>query len=658
MEIGHRPDIQGIRAIAVLLVVTYHSGLIFKGGFIGVDVFFVISGYVIMKSLLREFSRSSTISVRNFFSRRVHRLLPASTLVVVFTLVGSLFVFSPFGEQQQIATTSLSSLIFSTNLYFIFQNSYSALVNNPLRHMWSLGVEEQFYIYLIFVIALLIRLQTIKTNFRKKLMSFVLIASVISFTFNIVLSNGIRILPLPTRIAFFSPFTRFWELQLGVLIAFLPNFSIQTKRLRYLGDSLTALGLLLIVWSGLSFNSFMQFPGLFALIPTAGTVLLVLFSPHSTFVGKCISIKPLQFIGDLSYSWYLWHWPLIVFCQVLFPGNHLSVLIAGFGSIFPAFLTFRFIENRYRITSTRQNSRPIKIAATALGLQLASAIGLLICSLFTFGLSKPIPQGATGSWAYKAGCQMTKTPFPAQKCSSLVGQSQGTILLLGDSQAGSLSDGVLKAAEALNLDFVVWYNDGCPIFPRPTEERFDCLDYQNSIPTIVSVVKPDILVVANKASLYGMGGAQGGGLSIRNEDGSIPDTYSETIEMWGKGINKVFQTNPYRDLNILYFQQVPPSHPTLPTLLRRSISNASFDLGISSSRNEIVDIEKNALRESKNVVIFDPSKVLCPKNRCASTVNGHSLYSDENHLSPYGSLYLSFEVQKLIQRILNIKTQN
>ena len=165
MTTARRNDIQGLRAIAVLLVVFYHSNLIFHGGFIGVDVFFVISGYVIMKSLLAEYANTSTISMRNFIARRVRRLVPASSAVVIFTLIGSLFIFSPFSEHKQIGLTSLSSTFFSANLYFILQNSYSALINNPFRHMWSLGVEEQFYIYLICSITYLLRRKSVKISF-------------------------------------------------------------------------------------------------------------------------------------------------------------------------------------------------------------------------------------------------------------------------------------------------------------------------------------------------------------------------------------------------------------------------------------------------------------------------------------------------------------
>ena len=654
MTTARRNDIQGLRAIAVLLVVFYHSNLIFHGGFIGVDVFFVISGYVIMKSLLAEFANTSTISMRNFMARRVRRLLPASSAVVIFTLIGSLFIFSPFSEHKQIGLTSLSSTFFSANLYFILQNSYSALINNPFRHMWSLGVEEQFYIYLISSIAYLLRRKSIKISFLRKLFIFLITTSIISFVLNLVFSSGIRLLPLPTRIAFFSPLTRIWELQLGVLIAFIPIQSIRSRSFRFLGDLLAGIGLVLIFWSGFTFNSFMQFPGMIALIPTTGALLFILASPNSRVMGNLLSVRPLRIIGDLSYSWYLWHWPLIVFSEALFPGSRPALLLAGFGSIIPAFISYQFIENRFRSSESSHAISPIKIAFMSLSVQFLCAVALIIGATSTYGLQQPAIGGANGSWAFASGCQMTELPFPIEKCSHLVNQPKGTVLLIGDSQAGSISDGVLSATKSLNLNFVVWYHNGCPIFPRPTEERSDCADYQKSIPEVISTVEPDLIIVANKSSLYGMGGGQHGGLSIKNADGSTPDTYSETIQMWTHGIQEIFHTEVLGSSKILYVQQVPTSKQISPTLIRRSQKNSSFDLSFSANRNKIVQDEKQALNSFSNVTLFNPADYLCPNNRCSSSIDGNSVYSDENHLSPYGANLLAPSIGQVIKRLLNI----
>jgi hypothetical protein len=520
--------------------------------------------------------------------------------------------------------------------------------------MWSLGVEEQFYIYLICSIAFLLRCKSNRGSFQKKMLVFLIATSIFSFVFNVIFSSGIRLLPLPTRIAFFSPFTRIWELQLGVLIAFIPIQSIRSRSFKYSDDLLAGLGLVLIFWSAFTFNSFMQFPGMIALIPTMGALLLLLASPNSRVVGNLLSIKPLRTIGDLSYSWYLWHWPLIVFSEALFPGSRWAVLTAGFGSVIPAYVSYHFVENRFRSSDSNNAVNPLKIVSISLSIQFLCAIALIVGATSTYGLKQPVANGANGSWAFAAGCQMTEMPFPADECSHSVEQNQGTVLLIGDSQAGSISDGVFSATELLNLNFVVWYNDGCPIFPRPTEERSDCADFQKSIPELISSVKPDLIVVANKASLYGMGGGQHGGLSIKNADGSTPNTYSETIQMWTDGIQEMFSSAPFVNSKILYIQQVPTSKPNSPTLIRKTSDDSTFDLSFSANRNEIVQDEERALGSFSNISLFNPADYLCPSNRCSTSIDGNSVYSDENHLSPYGANLLAPSIGQVIKLLLNL----
>ena len=150
-----RQDIQGLRAIAILLVVIYHTGIAFPGGYIGVDMFFVISGFVITQLLSREYARTGTLRLAEFYSRRIRRILPAVAFATIGTLLISVVALSPFGEQQQIAKTALSSSLFGANIYLAIQNSYFALINNPFRHTWTLAVEEQFYLFFILMLAVL-----------------------------------------------------------------------------------------------------------------------------------------------------------------------------------------------------------------------------------------------------------------------------------------------------------------------------------------------------------------------------------------------------------------------------------------------------------------------------------------------------------------------
>ena len=653
MDSKYRGDIQGLRGISVLLVVFYHTNLLFKGGFIGVDVFFVISGYVIMSSLLNEYQNHNAISLKNFVSRRINRLLPASTIVVVFTLLASIFIFSPFSEQGQIAGTSISSTFFSANLYFVLQNSYSALINNPFRHMWSLGVEEQFYIFLILSITLIFRFSRNKKSIQNRILGFTIATGLISFAANLIFAAGIRILPLPTRIAFFSPLTRIWELQIGVIAAF-----VSTKYLHQIKQSLTAeffavCGIALIFFSALTFNSFTAFPGPYALGPTLGGLGVVLFANRTRFVSPLLSSKPLRYLGDVSYSWYLWHWPLIVFCQILAPGNKPLLVLSGFLSVIPAAISYHFIENRFRQRNRQNPTFPFKTLSVSIASQVLIACLVFVGASTAYGLQLQTLTGATSSWAYQAGCQATDPIFPLDKCLVKSPDATKTILLIGDSQAGSISDGVKAASETLGVNFAVWYNDGCPVFPRPTLERGDCEPFLNALPNLIARLSPSVIIVANKSTLYTTGGAQRGGLTIAKSDGQLPKTYSESIEMWIKGLQIQFSSAPFKSEQILLVQQVPPSKPVSPTLINRNRNNYTFNIDSDQDRNQLIKDEFSSLSGFTNMTFLDPAQTICPKGSCVVAENGQTIYSDEFHLSPIGALRLKDQLVKTLSKMIS-----
>lgn len=263
-----RSDIQGLRGIAVLAVVFYHANLFFHGGFVGVDIFFVISGYVIFNSVLREYGVTRSISIRDFIARRIHRLLPALSFMLIGTLLTSVFVLSPFGDQQQVVRTSQAASLFGANIYLAIQNSYFALVNNPFRHTWTLAVEEQFYLFLI-VLLYLIHLITrkISTEFSRFVRRAVVSFGVISFFLSLLFSFGNRMIPLPTRVAFFSMPTRAWEFFVGILIALTETERLRNRfglmfsnSLSLMGISLIALALFRFKLSPISLVSLQSFP--------------------------------------------------------------------------------------------------------------------------------------------------------------------------------------------------------------------------------------------------------------------------------------------------------------------------------------------------------------------------------------------------------------
>ena len=649
---SQRTDIQGLRGIAVLAVVFYHANQLVHGGFVGVDIFFVISGYVIFNSIVREYGITGSISVQDFVVRRIHRLLPALSFLIIGTLTASVIVLSPFGDQQQVAHTSQAASLFTANIYLALQNSYFALVNNPLRHTWTLAVEEQFYLCLIvFLYVLHLIARKISAEFTKLVLRSVIVLGVISFLLSVMFSFGNRLIPLPTRVAFFSMPTRAWEFSVGILIAL-----TETRRLRkefglIFSNLISLIGMSLIAFALFQFNTFTTFPGFAAVIPVVGSGLLILDSNEGSLVKRVLKFRPLVWIGDISYSWYLWHWPMIVFSVVLWPGSHVAILATAFGSLVPALASYYLIENRFRISSDSHTVRKstARIFFVSVFAPLLVSIAVIIGASTGYGLHRNISPGLTESLAYKSGCQMDILPFPQNNCLFSRTPGRPLILLIGDSQAGTFSDPLYAATKSLNLNFAVWFNNGCPIFPEPTVERGDCQSYLNALPELIVKLDPALIVIANTSTLYTTAGAQRGGLTITKENGKPPSTYQEAIDTWINGLSTTLSTPELLTRRVVVVGQVPPSRFLSPSILRPKVSTQTFDLSSLSDRNLINQREKAVVNRYPNSFFFDTADYLCPEGRCKYSTDGEDAYNDSLHLTVKGAMLLSDGFKTFLQ---------
>ena len=304
--VHHRADIQGLRGLAVLLVIVYHTGLGLPGGFVGVDVFFVVSGFVITRLLLREWDAAGTISLRDFYARRARRLLPALAIVTVATVGLSLLVLSPFGEQQDAIAAARATALFGANLHFLRQQAYFELVDNPFRHMWSLGVEEQFYLVVPVLVLLVARAaRRLGLDVRTVLGVGVLAASGVSLTASHLLSagRGSQIMDrlvstTPERFAFFSPATRAWEFGAGIVCALLPVATGLRDSRWWRGVAL--LGAAAVVGSAFALDVRDRFPGTVALVPVLGTAALILGAGWDATSARMLSPRWLIWVGDRS----------------------------------------------------------------------------------------------------------------------------------------------------------------------------------------------------------------------------------------------------------------------------------------------------------------------------------------------------------------------
>ena len=367
-----RPDIEGMRAIAVGLVVLFHAfGKPFTGGFVGVDVFFVISGFLITSLLLKEHDRAGRISISGFYARRVRRILPASALVVLVTLFAT-YHWLGFIAGNSVANDAKWTAIFAANIHFgLVRTDYFGALSppSPLQHMWSLGVEEQFYLVWPGVFLVLVVLAR-GAQHRKVLagaLSSIIAASLIWSVIQTAANQ---------TWAYFSPLTRGWELALGALVAVLTP-KIARLRRAWVPQALAFAGLAGIALAAMLFTSDTRYPGSAVTLPVVGSAVLIAAgcANQRTIVGRALSARPMQWLGARSYSLYLWHWPLLII-----PAQYATRELSAFQNagwvlltVVASAITYRFVENPVRRS---------KLLASRTVLSLA--LGVLLVGLTIF----------------------------------------------------------------------------------------------------------------------------------------------------------------------------------------------------------------------------------------------------------------------------------
>ena len=377
---SHRADIQGLRAVAVLLVVLVHAGVGFvPGGYVGVDVFFVLSGFLITGLLLAEARARSSISLVDFYLRRARRILPAAALTLLATDVAALFLLN-FVRARTTVQDSLSAAGFASNFRFAARGVDYFAQNqppSPVLHYWSLSVEEQFYFVwpLLLSIALfgiaLGRRHRIATKLQeRRLLRVVVVLAAASLAWSMHLTTTV-----PST-AYFSPFTRAWELALGATIAVCAATLARTPPMVRL--AMGWAGLLAIAFAAITFSDRTPFPGSFALVPTVGTALAIIAgmgdrTPRLA-VSRLLALRPMCIIGDRSYTLYLWHWPVLILAAA-YMGGTLSVGVK-LGLMVGAFLlscvSYSLVENPIR-RRVRSRTATVAVAAVFLAAVLGTA---------------------------------------------------------------------------------------------------------------------------------------------------------------------------------------------------------------------------------------------------------------------------------------------
>ena len=598
-------------------MVAYHVGLPLDGGFIGVDIFFVISGFVITGLFLRRQDRDGSLRLRTFWAGRVRRILPALSVVVVAVVFLSILLEDPSGAQQQTFKTAIATMLMVSNV-FLERSGINYFVDatytNPLLNMWSLAVEEQFYV--IFPLLLLLALVLTRWRPRRPWLALLLAGvAVTSFAWGVVTSYSMFSVPgvaSPEAFAFFSVTTRAWEFAVGAGVALWARRGSElTPRSR---EWMGWIGFLLIAVALVALSPEVPFPGFAALVPVVGTALVIAAGTSGRWTGsRLLSTSPALYVGDRSYSLYLWHWPMIVFAELVFGFSWLVMA----GAVTLAFLmtmaTYTWVEQPFRDGTAAPMRRTVGaagLAACALVLAVAGGQGV------KYGWGQSWTLGAHE--AMRRDCDVP--PVDPERCRWGPDPSSGTVLVVGDSQAWAVGDAVIDAAESLGMSTVISAHNNCPFTAGELPQEGECAAWQQEVINYISSAKPTAVLIANAA--------YDGTMTAELVDQVMADVH-------GRGSVPLWLLNPPGagdDVRTSLLIAPPPDRTSPrpePQFRPGDLAQLRGQWGAWS--------------------LISPEDALCLDDRCLVAVSGIEYYTDGNHLSVDGAALVEPQIMRSLE---------
>ncbi|HFI6470251.1 TPA: acyltransferase family protein [Escherichia coli] len=623
MIIKYRPDIDGLRAVAVLLVVVYHAfPSALPGGFIGVDIFFVISGFLIT-SILKKEMQSGSYSILEFYRRRIDRIFPA--LLVVMFAVFAFGWFTMFADEfMQMGKQMAGGAGFIANIVLYSETGYfnTLSVTKPFLHLWSLGIEEQYY--LVFPIILYF---TYKRNINPLLAISTLFA--ISFLLNIYQIQS------DVEKTFYLPQYRFWELLAGSILAILIHGDKAKSINGVVSTFLSTIALAVILFTSLAMTSSVPFPGWYALIPVTTSFILIMTAQYSMPVRFVLSSKPFVFFGLISYPLYLWHWPLLSMARIIngdIPDPSVRYSLVAL-SIVMAVLTYYVIERSLKgIKSWSKKTIPLlvlMVIAGSLGLYAFLSGGAPERS--TVKVSKVISAQLNGAmWQYsKNDICLSRFHFPDVEklpwwfC-ELKRDADPDLVLLGNSFANHLYPGIADNPKLKDLNVLSIGTDDVTdgiLHAKNNSVRKDQYDYINNIIISTKSVKTVIISGLNP--------------SPNKEYVAALNKRISLIESAGKKVI-VFLPHVKLSNNIKACFARPLKKPE-----QDCITDTSEVMKI---RNAYLSITQEVKEQNPGTLFFDPNTAFCDERTCSSVIDGMPVYRDDyKHLSEYASKKVGFE---------------
>ncbi|HEY9039184.1 MAG TPA: acyltransferase family protein [Roseovarius sp.] len=646
----YRPEIDGLRAVAVLPVILFHAGFsTFAGGYVGVDVFFVISGYLITTILIGE-REAGTYSLLGFYERRARRILPALFLVLICTIPFAWRWLAP-GPFEDYARSQAFAALFVSNIHFLENSSYYDIGSafRPLLHTWSLAVEEQFY--LLFPLVLL----PLGAFARPKFAMVFLVLAVLSLA---LAEWGWRAHPDEN---FYFTFSRLWEILVGSICAVL-----LFARPRMKSDILGLLGLLLILYSIFFYTAAVPFPSVYTLVPVVGAALIILFADRGTWTARMLSWAPMVWIGLLSYSAYLWHQPLFAFARIRSVDEPSLWMMAALSvvTLVLAWLTVRYVEAPFRQRTFMPGRYRMLMASTA-GITIIACFGFVGTGTegFPSRIKEVVPGYLTALWeqpnrkGHVIGCDQGVADGAEVLCAAHDPEEPSlTIALLGDSHAEIWLSAFLLPSGINDVRVLRGTSAGCPpilgVYRMNGEmASLNCHTSVQAAAQDALSLNVDVVILGGRWSVYAAGDYEGESAhaALSKTRGTRNVSSDERQEVLLDGLRRTVRfykeanvpvilmdeaplqwTNPEEVIARALLMQLPRS--TAQTLFQKSFVEKSVSDALQGRiRDKIKDI---VLDEGAHFVPVEPH--LLKDERYVWLENDKVLYQDRDHLSKNG----------------------
>ncbi len=687
-----RPDVEGLRAVAVVLVLLFHARVPgFTGGYVGVDVFFVISGFLITGLLVRELSGTGRISFPRFYARRARRLLPAAAATLVATAVMSV-IFLPPLRVPGVGVDIAAAAAYVSNIRFALQATdylASSLPPSPVLHFWSLGVEEQFYLLWPALLALVAGRAFVSRGapIGVRRVTITLTATVIV---SLVLSIWLTGVQQPW--AFFSLPTRAWELALGGLVA----MPIATKLAQRAAVPLLGwIGLALVVASGLIFDELTPFPGFAALVPVVGAALVIFAGLPNTTVDRTalrypdprslLSLPPMRFLGRISYSLYLWHWPILILPAVAFGPFGLALRIALIGlTLAVATISYRVLEEPIR-RGRFIGDRPRRTLAFA----GAISLGVVLVGLGTAALAAPArPTGppiggsivdaplpvATSSATltlpplgdtpvpadlvpelaaarddlpviYSDGCHLDAAEATPRSCVFGDTEAKTTVVLFGDSHAAQWFPALERIAKERGWRLISMTKSACAsadvrVWSRPFGRPYaECDAWREAAFARIAAEHPALVVVSNTRRYT---------LDI----GGKPEYSTDHEDLWSAGLDRTLQRLSKDAGAVVLIGDTTRMTADPPVCLSAHLDDAAACATPYSTAVAGARLAADAVAADHAAAHFvDPTPWTCFTDPCPVVIGRFLIYRDEQHLTATYSRALGSELEAVLPSI-------